>query len=77
MTAKDVLSALWGLGVIRFTNIQPLLKPACSCFCTCQECGRPHDKCICKNNEIIIAIEKLEQKSKQDCLECLETVLNV
>ena len=61
MTAIDVLEVLWDEEVIRYTEIQPLWKPTHGTCCTCQDCGRPYDECVCTDNEIIKAIKKLEK----------------
>ena len=64
MTATDVLETLYDLGILRHTEIQPLWKPGHGTCCTCQDCGRLDDKCVCYDNEIITAIKNLEKDKK-------------
>jgi len=64
MTATDVLKTLYGLGILRHTEIQPIRKPTHGNCCTCQDCGWDHDDCICYDNEIITAINKLEKENQ-------------
>ena len=75
--AIDVLKTLKQLGVINSIEIKSFRKPTHGECCTCQDCGYYHDECVCLDNEIITTIKELAQKSKRNCLECLETVLNV
>ena len=62
MTATDVLRTLYDLEIIRSISIKPHIKPTHGNCCTCQDCGYYHDECVCEDNEIIMAIKKLEIK---------------
>ena len=62
MTANDVFCALFDLGILRHTKIQPLLKLKQISQFKCQDCGYYYDECVCYDNEIIVAIKKLEKE---------------
>ena len=49
----DVLDLLQREGYLRSTEVTPFIKPGHGPCCTCQECGYPHDECVCEDNELI------------------------
>ena len=59
VSLREVLCALLEIGVISATNTQDRIKPGHGSCCTCQECGRHYDDCVCTSNEIVKTLTRL------------------
>ena len=57
-----ILDLMVELEIIRTTEVQELWKPTHGNCCTCQDCGRPHDECICEDNRIITTVQERLRK---------------
>jgi len=57
----DVFDVLIGQGVLRSLEIKPHIKPGHGPCCTCQTCGYHYDDCVCDDNEIIEALNKIPE----------------
>lgn len=64
VSLERVLVTLFDAGVITSTEIQQRLPPRHGTCCTCQDCGRLHDECVCSSNEILEAIFKLVEEEQ-------------
>lgn len=42
-------------------GVEPKQPPVHGPCCTCQDCGRTHDSCLCEHNEIAARMEELQQ----------------
>ena len=58
-TIEQALDALVEHGFINSKNIIKPIKPTHGNCCTCQVCGRYHDECVCKDNEMIETIRNI------------------
>ncbi len=45
--------ALKDAGFLTSLEHQPPVRPGHGPCCTCQECGRGHDECVCESNNLL------------------------
>ena len=67
-TIDGVIDLLIEEGVLQGKEIIPTEKPCHGRCCTCQECGKEHEYCVCQHNAILESLNKLKQPKKK--IEC-------
>ena len=60
--SEYILNLLVELEIIMTTEVQELWKPTHGECCACQDCGRYHDECVCRDNEIITTVRERLRK---------------
>ena len=56
---EDLISALIAEGYIKSFEKIERIKPGHGSCCTCQDCGRYHDDCVCGHNSWIDFVNNL------------------
>jgi len=49
-------------GHLRSGAHRPRIKPGHGPCCTCQECGRPHDECVCEDNQLLSDLDEFFER---------------
>lgn len=56
---KNLVGYLINYGILKGDKIFENEKPTHGTCCTCQECGRNYDDCVCESNKILTEINKI------------------
>lgn len=60
---EEVIDILIEDGYLLGKEEVPITKPRHGPCCTCQECGYPHDECVCYHNYLIKKLKELKKVS--------------
>jgi len=65
---EKVIDILIDWEVLEGKEIIPRINPTHGTCCTCQECGRNYDDCVCEHNDILTRIRNAGPKC--NCERC-------
>jgi len=63
---NDVIELLIEEGELKDKEKIAIVKPTHGNCCTCQDCGYPHDECVCWHNELLDKINNLERFNDEE-----------
>lgn len=58
----DMIGVLVSADILLGTDIRQPVKPGHGPCCTCQDCGRDYDNCVCEHNSLLEQLLRVKER---------------